>query len=90
MVDARLLAPNTTRGLKRVEYDQLVAMGALEDERVELLDGEIVTMSPNYPEHANPVQLFTELLVPPRSLAVQACVSNCRSTPRASPSPSPT
>lgn len=64
MVDARLLAPNTARGLKRAEYDQLVAMGAFEDERVELLEGVIVTMSPNYPEHANPVQLLTELLVP--------------------------
>ena len=64
MVDARLLAPNTTRGLKRVEYDRLVELGAFEDERVELIEGVIVTMSPNYPEHASPVQLLTELLVP--------------------------
>lgn len=32
--------------------------------RGELLGGVIVTRSPNYPEHANPVQLLTELLVP--------------------------
>jgi Uma2 family endonuclease len=65
MVDTRLLAPQATRTLKRVEYDQLVAMGAFEDERVELLEGVIVTMSPNYPEHASPVQFLTELLLPP-------------------------
>ncbi len=65
MVDTRLLAPETTRTLKRVEYDQLVKMGAFEDERVELLEGVIVAMSPNYPEHASPVQFLTEMLVPP-------------------------
>src|SRR5689334_18666194 len=64
MVDARLLAPQTTRPLKRAEYERLVAMGAFEDERVELLEGVIVTMSPNHPEHASPVQVLTELLVP--------------------------
>jgi Uma2 family endonuclease len=64
MVDTRLLAPETTRTLKRVEYDQLVAMGVFEDERVELLEGVIVTMSPNYPEHASPVQFLNEILLP--------------------------
>ncbi|HKY37360.1 MAG TPA: Uma2 family endonuclease [Polyangiaceae bacterium] len=64
MVDMRLLAPEATRTLKRVEYDQLVKMGAFDDERVELLEGVIVTMSPNYPEHASPVQFLNEMLLP--------------------------
>jgi Uma2 family endonuclease len=64
MLDAGLLAPQTTRALKRSEYERLVALGAFEDERVELIEGVLVTMSPNDPEHASPVQLLTELLVP--------------------------
>lgn len=64
MVDAMLLAPETTRKLKRVEYDQLVKIGAFDDEQVELLEGEIVTMSPNYPEHASPVQFLNYMLLP--------------------------
>jgi Uma2 family endonuclease len=72
MLDARLLAPEAPRALKRVEYDQLVASGAFEDERVELIDGVLVTMSPNDPEHAGPVQFLTELLV--RALSGRASV----------------
>jgi Uma2 family endonuclease len=64
MLDARLLAPQTTRALRREEYDRLVAMGAFEDERLELIEGVLVTMSPNDPEHASPVQLLNEMLLP--------------------------
>jgi hypothetical protein len=49
MLDVQLLAPQTTRALRRDEYDRLVAMGAFEDERVELIEGVLVTMSPNDP-----------------------------------------
>ena len=72
MLDVQLLAPQTTRALRREEYDRLVAMGAFEDERVELIEGVLVTISPNDPEHANPVQVLTELLV--RGLAGRAVV----------------
>lgn len=34
------------RGLTRAEYDQLVALGAFDDEAVELLDGGLYGMSP--------------------------------------------
>ena len=34
------------RPLRRVEYGQLIALGAFEDEKIELLDGELVAMSP--------------------------------------------
>src|SRR5882724_9579610 len=64
MLDVQLLAPQTTRALRREEYDRLVAMGAFEDERVELIEGVLVTMSPNDPQHASPVQVLNELLLP--------------------------
>jgi Uma2 family endonuclease len=72
MLDVQLLAPQTTRALRRAEYDRLVALGAFEDERVELIEGVLVTMSPNDPQHASPVQILTELLV--RGLAGRAVV----------------
>jgi Uma2 family endonuclease len=64
VLDSKLLAPQTTRRLRREEYDRLVALGAFEDERIELIEGELVTMSPNNPEHASPVQLLNEILLP--------------------------
>jgi Uma2 family endonuclease len=51
------------RPLRRVEYDQLVSLGAFQDERIELLEGELVTMSPIGPPHNAAVQELTELLV---------------------------
>jgi Uma2 family endonuclease len=51
------------RPLRRVEYDQLARLGAFEDEKIELLDGEMVAMSPIGPPHDAAVQKLTELLV---------------------------
>jgi len=51
------------RPLRRVEYDQLAKLGAFEDERIELLDGEMVTMSPIGTRHNAAVQELNELLV---------------------------
>ena len=56
-------ATEVTRPLRRVEYDQLVALGVFEHERVELLEGEIVSMSPIGTSHNFAVQSLTELLV---------------------------
>ena len=39
MLDLELLAPETLRRFKRVEYDELVRLGTFEDEHVELLHG---------------------------------------------------
>src|SRR5690606_10407044 len=64
MLDVSLLFPERPRGLKRVEYQRLVELGAFEDEKVELLDGVIVEMSPTGVAHANPIQQLTQLLVP--------------------------
>jgi Uma2 family endonuclease len=63
-LDASLLLPERPRPLKRVEYDRLVALGVFEDERIELLHGVLVRMSPNGPDHASPVDKLTMILVP--------------------------
>jgi Uma2 family endonuclease len=52
------------RRLRRAEYDQLVALGAFRDERIELLEGEMVVMSPIGALHNSVVQKLTELLLP--------------------------
>ncbi len=64
MFDVGLLSPEQPRRLKRDEYEKLVALGVFEGERVELLHGTIVEMSPGYPDHASPIELFNMLLVP--------------------------
>jgi Uma2 family endonuclease len=55
------IAPQEIRPLKRAEYERLVALGAFEDDRVELIRGNLVTMAPNDPEHANPIEVLTAL-----------------------------
>lgn len=53
------------RPLRRTEYDVLVEQGAFEpDERIQLLDGELVAMSPQSAPHAAIVEALTERLVP--------------------------
>lgn len=64
MLEPSLIHPEMPRPLKRSEYDRLVAMGAFEDERVELLYGTLVAMSPQDPGHTSPIGQLTMLLVP--------------------------
>lgn len=64
VLEPSLLLPERPRPLKRSEYDRLVAMGAFEDERVELLYGTLVAMSPQDPGHTSPIGQLTMLLVP--------------------------
>lgn len=55
----------TVRPLRRVEYDLLVEQGAFdEDERIELLDGELVAMPPQKTAHARIVEALSERLMP--------------------------
>lgn len=56
-------AAEVIRPLRRAEYDQLIQLGAFQDERIELLDGELVAMSPIGKPHNWAVQELTELLV---------------------------
>jgi Uma2 family endonuclease len=50
------------RPLKRSEYDRLVSAGAFQGERLELIKGVIVRMSPQDARHAWAIQRLTELL----------------------------
>jgi len=57
------IAPDVPRPIRRAEYERLVAEGAFEDEKVELLEGVIVTMSPQGPDHADLVGVLMERLI---------------------------
>lgn len=66
------IAPETPRLLTRAEYERLIETGLFEDERVELLEGVLIRMSPHRPEHDSAIEYLTELLV--RQLAQRARV----------------
>ena len=62
------LAPGAARGLRVAEYDVLVEAGLLDDEPVELLEGALVTSSPQRPAHAEALSRVIRALtgqVPP-------------------------
>ncbi len=64
MFDPVELAPERIRGLSRREYDRMVALGMFEDERIELLRGALVTMSPQGVPHSRITRwLATELVL---------------------------
>lgn len=51
--------------LTTAEYDRMVDSGALDDLRVELLDGLLIDMTPQGEEHARAIQAFMDLLYRP-------------------------
>jgi len=53
------------RPLWRAEFDRLVALGCFEGERIELLRGALVEMSPTDPSHDQSVGALNELLLVP-------------------------
>jgi Uma2 family endonuclease len=55
--------PDNFRPLRRVEYDQLIALGAFQHERIELVYGALVPMSPIGPRHSSAIDMLTLLLV---------------------------
>jgi len=66
----------TPRRWTRAEYDRMVEVGLLgEDDRVELVDGEILEMSPQNSPHAGTIMLVQETLqaafAPQHSVRVQ-------------------
>lgn len=63
MLDPALLSPERVRPLKRVEYEKLVALGVFEDERVELLRGVLVEMSPQGDKHSGITAWFAQELI---------------------------
>ena len=62
MFDPDHIAPEQVRKLSRAEYDRMVALGMFEDERVELLRGVLVTMSPQGERHAGIAAWFSRKL----------------------------
>jgi len=60
----------------RDEYDRMIDLGLLVDKRVELLDGEIITMPPQNPPHAGTTSglgtVVIRLLVPNFTVRIQA------------------
>jgi len=63
ITDNDLSPPYRTRPLRRAEYHQLVEMGVFVDERIELLAGELVEMSPQGAAHAEVIGRLNEILV---------------------------
>jgi Uma2 family endonuclease len=57
------LAPERVRPLKRLEFERLVSEGLFDDERIELLGGAIVEMSPQDPRHAATITRLAEALM---------------------------
>jgi Uma2 family endonuclease len=64
VVNAELIAPDRVRLLSRAEYDHMVAQGWFVEDRLELLHGVVVEMSPQGPKHAAVIRRLTNLLVP--------------------------
>ena len=62
VVTAPEIAPENVRPLRRAEYDALVAAGSFADERIELLYGALIAMSPQYPRHSAAVTTLSDLL----------------------------
>ena len=63
MLDLDDLKPDGTRPLSRREYDELVNLGVFDDEKIELLRGMLVTMSPQGSPHARTVVWLTRRLI---------------------------
>jgi hypothetical protein len=63
MVDLQSLAPERIRPIRRDEYDRMVELGLFEDERVELLAGVLVEMSPQGTPHAEVMTRLTRWLI---------------------------
>jgi Uma2 family endonuclease len=57
------IEPERFRPLKRSEYDRMVELGLFEGERVELIRGVLVQMSPQQAPHASTIQKFDRILM---------------------------
>jgi Uma2 family endonuclease len=66
------LVPDRIRPLRREEYDKLIALGAFQNEKIELLEGWLVKMSPIGAPHSSAVTKLAEILI--RTLAERATV----------------
>ncbi|HUH01610.1 MAG TPA: Uma2 family endonuclease [Kofleriaceae bacterium] len=63
MIDASEISPDELRPLRRSEYDRLVRAGVFCDERIELLAGMLVAVSPQGTEHSYAVRRLARALM---------------------------
>jgi Uma2 family endonuclease len=63
MIDPAMLASERLRPLRREEYDRLVELGYFDDEKVELLDGMLVAVSPQGAGHWHAIGRLNVLFV---------------------------
>ena len=63
-IDPEIVPPESLRPLKRAEYDRLGAMGVFGEERLELLYGRLVAMSPQGTAHVYSVRRLNTILLP--------------------------
>ena len=63
MAEAFAIEPELVRTIKRSEYDRMVELGLFQDERVELIRGVLVKMSPQLAPHASTIRKLTQLLM---------------------------
>jgi Uma2 family endonuclease len=61
---APFIEPELTRRVKRDEYHRMAEVGIFDGERVELLRGAIIKMSPTNPPHADTLDRLAEILLP--------------------------
>lgn len=62
-IDPWTIEPERIRPLRRSEFERLAATGAFDEERVELLFGQLVAMSPPDPSHDQSVTHLGTLLI---------------------------
>ena len=89
MFDLADLEPEKVRPLRRTDYERLVEMGAFADERVELLYGMVVSMTPIGPAHEEAVDRLTALLVGALGSRARVRVQNSLASPTSESIPQP-
>jgi Uma2 family endonuclease len=62
MPEAFAIEPELVRPITRSEYERMIEHGLFQDERVELLRGVLVKMSPQLAPHASTIRKLTALL----------------------------
>lgn len=63
MLDSAAISPERVRPLRRSEYERLVELGCFEDERIELLEGNLVAMSPQGSRHIEIIKRLNRLFI---------------------------
>lgn len=88
MSEAPPIEHQPIRRLKRVEYDLLVKQGVFGNERVELIFGQVVQMSPIDPAHSESVRrIYRRLLLALDTRATITCQASFAATDDSEPEP---